>query len=198
MSATPRQPLLWAALAYGAGVVAAPHIWRPATWWIGTVAVFLLAAAILSRGRPRVAQVLAMTSLACIAILTTQLRLPVRSSEIDLKTGDGSENETIAHVTTEGEILPTSRGGLRQTISVDTEDATPVGLRLNLFTVAKFANTASVEASASGAEARTVSGLGGTAEAGALPGRTPAAPRPGASEGSPEKSARLVRAARLP
>ena len=134
-SATPRQPLLWAALAYGAGIVAAPHIWRPATWWIATVAAFLVAAAILSRGLPRVAQVLAMTSLACIAILTTQLRLPVSSSEIGLKLGDGSENEIIAHVTAEGEILSTSRGGLRQTIAVETEDAVQTGLRLSIFTV---------------------------------------------------------------
>ncbi len=168
MSATPRQPLLWAALAYGAGIVAAPHIWRPATWWMGTIAVFLAAAAILSRGRPRVAQMLAMTSLACIAILTTQLRLPV-VTDSKLPGSDGSETEITAHATAEGEVLPTSRGGLRQTISVETEDAGPVGLRLYVFTTKQFAGIPRFKRPPSGAEARTVSGLSGTAEADALP-----------------------------
>ena len=168
MSATPRQPLLWAALAYGAGIVVAPHIWRPATWWIATVVVFLVAAAILSRGRPRVAQMLAMTSLACIAILTTQLRLPV-VTDSKLPGSDGSETEITAHVTAEGEVLPTSRGGLRQTISVETEDAVPRVLRLYVFTTEQFAGIPRFERPPSGAEARTVSGLSGTAEADALP-----------------------------
>jgi len=135
LSATPRQPLLWAALAYGAGVVITPHIWRPATWWIATIISFLAAAAFLLRRQPRVAQILAMTTLASIAILTAQLRLPASSAAF--VTSSGEENlpsEFTAHVTAEGEILPTSHGGLRQTVSVETEDITAIGLRLNVFT----------------------------------------------------------------
>ncbi len=164
MSATPRQPLLWAALAYGAGIVVAPHIWRPATWWMATIVVFLVAAAVLSRGHPRLAQMLAMTSLACIAMLTAQLRLPVVTENNSL-TGGGSETEITAHVTTEGEVLPASRGGLRQTIRVETEDAVPAGLRLYVFTTAKAIDSAAIERPPYGAKAQTISELSGTAEA---------------------------------
>ena len=132
------------------------------------------------------AQLLAVTSLACIAILATQLRLPV-ATDSKLLGSDGSETEITAHVTAEGEILPTPRGGLRQTISVETENSTAEGLRLNVFTVAKFANAASIESLPSAAEARSLSGLSGTAEAGALPGRVPTtASAGGATEGSLE------------
>ncbi len=128
--------MLWAVLAFGAGVVVAPHIWRPATWWIASIISFLAAAAILLRRRPRAAQILAMATLASIAILTAQLRLPPSSpDENNLRLGDGFENEITAHVTAEGEILANSRGGSHQTIEVETEDPAAVGIRLNAFTI---------------------------------------------------------------
>jgi len=39
-----RQPLLWAALAFAAGIVVGERCWRPAGWWLAACAVFLLAA----------------------------------------------------------------------------------------------------------------------------------------------------------
>ena len=40
-----RQPLLWAALAYAAGILLANYLWRPPLWWLLAAVVFTLAAA---------------------------------------------------------------------------------------------------------------------------------------------------------
>ncbi len=46
-----RQPMLWAALAFSAGVSIGAHAWRPPVWWIIAGIVFASAAAYLARGQ---------------------------------------------------------------------------------------------------------------------------------------------------
>jgi hypothetical protein len=40
-----RQPILWAAGAYSAGIVAGVYAWRPPVWWLIALVVFIAAAA---------------------------------------------------------------------------------------------------------------------------------------------------------
>ena len=138
-SPVPRQPLLWAALAYASGTAAGVHVWRPATWWFAAVFVFLLAASFWTRKRPRLAQVLVLVAVASLATLAGQLRsitytpykLPAEDAEVVIS----------AHVVAEGEVIATPQGGFRQTLDVVAEDVSSddatkeltAGLRLNLF-----------------------------------------------------------------
>jgi competence protein ComEC len=46
-----RQPMLWAALAYGAGIVCGAYAWRPPVWWMVAAAVFSLSALYFARRR---------------------------------------------------------------------------------------------------------------------------------------------------
>jgi hypothetical protein len=131
--------LLWAALAYAAGTALSAHIWRPATRWFAVIAIFLASAAFLARGRPRSAQVLALSALMSLAILAAQLRVPA-AAPYEFPAEDAAVSVT-AHVTAEGEALPTPNGGVRQTLEVETEEVSfegvskqlATGLRLNLF-----------------------------------------------------------------
>jgi hypothetical protein len=36
-----RQPMLWAALAYGTGIVCCVYAWRPPVWWMVAASYFL-------------------------------------------------------------------------------------------------------------------------------------------------------------
>ena len=47
----PRQPMLWAALAYSSGIVAGVYAWRPALWWVVAGASFACAAGYFGRRR---------------------------------------------------------------------------------------------------------------------------------------------------
>jgi hypothetical protein len=44
-----RQPLLWTALAFAAGIVTGVHAWRPPLWWVVAWIVFALSGAYLLR-----------------------------------------------------------------------------------------------------------------------------------------------------
>jgi len=48
---SPRQPMLWAAVAYSSGIVAGVYLCRPSSWWIFAGTSFLLAAAYFARRR---------------------------------------------------------------------------------------------------------------------------------------------------
>lgn len=136
---TPRQPLLWAAFAYAAGTALSAHIWRPATWWFATIFIFLVGAAFWTRKRPRCAQIFALLALASLAVVAPQLH-SITYTTYKLP-GSDSEVTISAHVVAEGEVIPTPRGGFRQTVdvapeSLDADGANkelPAGLRINVF-----------------------------------------------------------------
>ena len=163
----PRQPLLWAALAYASGTVLSSYLWRPATWWFGTVVFALLAGAFWMRKRPLVARLLALTAVAGLALIAAQLRAtPLTAYKLP---AEESPVVISAHVIAEGEVTTTSNGGLRQRVDVATEDVTmedlatedvavdggtekeptaesSVGLRVNLFTPGKRSQSTPVDA----------------------------------------------------
>ena len=70
----PLQPLLWAALAYGGGVVVGNVAWRPSTWWVVATLAFIGAGAYLVSRRRWLAYGLALGGLFFVGALAIQLR----------------------------------------------------------------------------------------------------------------------------
>jgi hypothetical protein len=114
--------LLWAAFAYGAGIVAGARAWKPALWWVIAALTFVGAGTYLSWLRVWLGFGLALGLLFFVGALEIQLRTsaPLAGREF-LHFADGRETIIPAHVTHEGEIRAGSYGGSRQSIDVETE-----------------------------------------------------------------------------
>jgi len=139
---TTRQPLLWAALAYAAGIIVASQLSRPLGLWFAAIVIFILSAAYYADRRPRIAFPITLSAFAALGALSLQLRTiptPTNAQLFDL--ADGREVLVIAHVFREGEILSSGVHELRQRIDVETEEigdagnAIPIraGLRLAIY-----------------------------------------------------------------
>jgi hypothetical protein len=109
------QPMLWAALAFGAGILLGSYFWRPAIWWILAIAFFTVAAFhFLERRRP-LAYALGLGALVFAGALGIQMRAPEESgAESIAQFADGAEVLVTGHAIREGKIQSTSGGELRQ------------------------------------------------------------------------------------
>ena len=67
-----RQPLLFAALAFAAGIAVGVHAWRPPVWWVAAWIVFALSGAYLFRRRGPPAFILGLGALFFLAALMVQ------------------------------------------------------------------------------------------------------------------------------
>jgi Domain of unknown function (DUF4131)/Competence protein len=114
--------VLWAAFAYGAGIVAGARAWKPALWWVIAALTFVGAGTYLSWLHVWLGFGLALGLLFFVGALEIQLRTsaPLAGREF-LHFADGRETIIPAHVTHEGEIRAGSYGGSRQSIDVETE-----------------------------------------------------------------------------
>jgi competence protein ComEC len=117
--------LLWAALAFAAGIVTGVHAWRPPTWWVAAWIVFALSGAYLLRRRGRPAFVVGLGALFFLGALMVQIRGPnATDNSGSLHFADGSEVVVTAHVTKEGTLQEDGPGSFRQRIEVETEQIT--------------------------------------------------------------------------
>jgi predicted membrane metal-binding protein len=138
----PRQPLLWASLAYGAGILTGSYAWRPPLWWFVAALAFIGSGAFYVRRRWWCAFPLALGALFSVGALEIQLRDSERlpGTEV-LPIADGSETMVTAHVIREGEIREAGYGGLRETLDLETEEIASghgfhhirSGLRLSIY-----------------------------------------------------------------
>ncbi len=112
----PRQPLLWAALAYAAGIAGGAFVWRPARWWMVAALIFFASAAYLLHRRKKAPFALALAAFAACGALTIQLRSPVNDGATF---NDGDDAVITAHVIREGVLH--KAGGLRQRVDLETE-----------------------------------------------------------------------------
>jgi lysozyme family protein len=70
-----RQPLLWAALAFAAGIATGVYTWRPPLWWAAAFVVIAASGVFLSRRRWRSAFLLGMgTSFVLGAFIISSVR----------------------------------------------------------------------------------------------------------------------------
>ncbi|HEX4485270.1 MAG TPA: ComEC/Rec2 family competence protein, partial [Terriglobales bacterium] len=137
LPAASHQPMLWAALSFGAGILMGSYFWRPATWWISATAFFAGAAFYFFRRRRPLAYGLGLAALVFAGALAIQMREPEESGvESIAQFADGAEVRVTGHVTREGEIQTTSGGDVRQVLDLETEeiDNAPVvaGVRVSL------------------------------------------------------------------
>lgn len=137
-----RQPLLFAALAFAAGILIGGYAWRPPLWWMVGTAVFLGAAAYFLRPHARAAQALALAALGFLGALNLQLRGIDGGPAGLARFLDGRQVTITAHVTRDGVFRPGAFGGQRQQVDVETEEisdpegslALAAGLRLSVYT----------------------------------------------------------------
>src|SRR5271165_1630877 len=71
-----RQPLLWGALVFAAGIVTGVHAWRPPLWWMVAWIVFALSGAYLLRRRGWMAFIVGLGALFFLGALVVQVRSP--------------------------------------------------------------------------------------------------------------------------
>ena len=136
-----RQPLLWAALAFAAGIAVGAHAWRPPVWWVAAWIVFALSGAYLFRRRGPPAFILGLGALFFLAALMVQVRVPDDAGSRLLRFADGAEVVVTAHVTKEGIPQEDGPGSVRQRLEVETEEiargdekfAVNSGLRINVY-----------------------------------------------------------------
>jgi competence protein ComEC len=128
-----RQPLLWAALAFAAGIVAGVYAWRPSLWWVVAFVVIAASGAHLSRRRWRSAFVMGMASLFVLGALAIQVSAPDGAGDSQLlQFADGSEVVVTAHVIKEGTLQEEGSGTVRQRLDLETEQIASGNERLDV------------------------------------------------------------------
>jgi competence protein ComEC len=134
--------LLWAALAFAAGIVTGVHAWRPPLWWVLAWIVFALSTAYLLRRRGWLAFIVALAAIFFSGALLLQVRVPSDTDNASwMEVAYGGEVTVTAHVTKEGTLQEDSPGSVRQRIDVQTElitsgdenFAVKSGLRINVY-----------------------------------------------------------------
>lgn len=128
----PRQPLLYAALSFSAGILLGARAWRPPMWWAIALLVFVAAGAIFLRRRPRWAFALSCGALVLLGAFVIQGRGPPAVNTEILPFADGSEVALTAHVTADGFRRAGGFGGDRQVLEVESEQVTAGGVQENL------------------------------------------------------------------
>ena len=123
-----RQPLLWAALSYAAGIVTGSCLWRPAVWWLVAGLACLISGAVVLRRRAAVASALGLGAFFATGALAIQVhpRCPPNSWDL-LNFANGRELTITAHITREGNLRRWTQGEVKQSLDVETEEVNAGG-----------------------------------------------------------------------
>ena len=118
-----RQPMLWAAVAYSAGIVVGVYAWRPALWWVVAGAAFICFAAYFSGRRSGFAWTLALSVFFLAGAFHIQVHNGSRRHDTAiLPYADRQELEIVAHVIRDGRIQQAGMAEARQTVDVESEE----------------------------------------------------------------------------
>ena len=136
-----RQPLLWAALVFSAGLWMGERAWRPATWWMVAAVAFGLAAVWFLRRRDWLAKKLSLGAWFLLGALLIQVRGPAVGDPRILALADGREVTITGHVVREGYARAAGPRAVRQAVDIETEtvesggqsDAIRAGVRLTIY-----------------------------------------------------------------
>ncbi len=115
--------MLWAALAYAAGIIAGTHFSCPSWWCIAATAAILAAALYLLTQRKLLASFLALAAFCFAGALQIQLQnhSAVRDSSL-IPFAYGPPVEITGHVTRESRSRPASPAELSQSLDLQTEE----------------------------------------------------------------------------
>lgn len=139
--AAPREPLLYAALSFSAGILLGARAWRPPAWWVVAILVFLAAGIYLLQRRPRWSLAMACAALALLGAFAVQARGPVTVNTEILRFADGGDVTLTAHITRDGFLREGGFGASRQVLEVESEQIQAgsamenirAGLRLTIY-----------------------------------------------------------------
>src|SRR5579863_2971633 len=112
--------MLWAASAYGAGIVFGYYVWRPPLYWLVAGVAFSASGAYFLRRRSRAAYALALAALFVTGALVIQVRAPENQNSA-LAFADGRDVVITAHVIKEGNLRDHGRGDSQQRLDLETE-----------------------------------------------------------------------------
>jgi uncharacterized protein (DUF58 family) len=118
-----RQPLLWAAAAYAAGIVVGSYAWRPATWWLFAAVAFLAAAAYFAGRRAGLGWIVALAAFVLAGALHVQMKNG--SPKLDTSIApfaDRQEVQITGHVIRDGRLQAGGFGETRQTLDMEAEE----------------------------------------------------------------------------
>src|SRR5436190_22227192 len=118
---TERQPLLWAALIFSAGLWIGAREWRPAVWWVFGVLGFALAAVWFVGRRAWVAKGLSLGTWFLVGALSIQIRGTPGDDPRLRELTDGGEVTITGHVTREGYARASGPRYLSRPIDIETE-----------------------------------------------------------------------------
>jgi competence protein ComEC len=115
--------MLWAALAYAAGIIAGTHFSRPCSWCISATAAFLAAALYFLTRRKLLASILALAAFCFAGALQIQLQnsSAVRDSSL-IPFAYGPPVQITGHVMRESKSRQASPTELSQSLDVQTEE----------------------------------------------------------------------------
>lgn len=116
-----RQPLLYAALAFAAGIAVGGRCWRPALWWVVAAVAFGGSILYFLRHRPGLARLLAFGIWFCLGALNLQVHIRPLVPDVSAF-ADRSQVIVTAHVIHEGYLSEAGYGSLRQQLDVETEE----------------------------------------------------------------------------
>jgi len=145
MSGSGRQPLLWAALAFAAGLTVGLHAWRPPTWWLIAASVLAASATYLMRTRAVLARLVTLCGIFVLGALTIQVRhLSSSTDPAIFQFADGQEVRITGHVIAEGNVREEAGGDFHQRLDVESEQidrggqifATHSGVRVSFYSKA--------------------------------------------------------------
>ena len=141
------QPLFAAALAFSGGLFVGLHAWRPASWWVIAVLVFVLAACWYMSRRVWAARLLALGTWFLLGAFLIQVR-PLQAGDPGiLALANGRELTLTGHVIREGYERAAGPRSIRESIDVETEQIESegrtyivrAGVRLTLYSRADTA-----------------------------------------------------------
>jgi competence protein ComEC len=135
----PRAPMLWAAMAFAAGIAAGSHAWRPFRVWTLVWLVFMLSCVFYLRRRGVPAFALAIAAVFVLGAVMIQTAAPAASS--CWSAVPDSEAHVTGHVTAEQPLIAERPGEFRQRVDLQlesiaagtTESASCAGVRLNVY-----------------------------------------------------------------
>ncbi len=127
-----RQPLLWAALFFSAGLSVGARAWRPSTWWIAAVLAFALAAVWFLRRRVWLAKGLSLGTWFLLGAFLIQIQGAPNSDPRILALANGREVTIMAHVLREGYPRAAGPHSVRQPLDVETETIESAGTTVSV------------------------------------------------------------------